>query len=54
MITTISGTKTISYVLCIHDIDQNLLSAVQLIEKGLKVDTTLFLMLLVERFSLLK
>lgn len=36
-ITTISGTKTISDVLYVPDIDQNLLSVGQLIEKGLKV-----------------
>jgi len=37
VITTKSGTKTISDVLYVPDIDQNLLSVGQLIEKGMKV-----------------
>jgi hypothetical protein len=36
-ITTNSGTKTISDVLYVPGIDQNLLSVGQLIEKGMKV-----------------
>jgi hypothetical protein len=37
VITTNSGTETISDVLYIPDIEQNLLSVGQLIEKGMKV-----------------